>query len=149
MAVADEDVEVSQWEHAATPAAVLMLRRALRCFATERRMGRVALDALDLALCEVVAHGVSSAADSMSDELIAVAAAADHEWVSVSVTYGRSDLDHTVLALATLSRTGWRFPRSSRGRTRVLLEFALMPEAVIVDVVDVVDAGDRRRATDG
>ena len=144
MAVADEGVEVSQWEHAANPAAVLLLRRALRCFAEERRMDPVALDALDLAHREVVAHGVASTAEAMADDLIAVAAAADHEWMSVSVTYGCSDVDHTVLALATLLADRVEAARLvAGGRRRVMLEFALVPDAMIVE------AGDRRSTTDG
>ena len=117
-----------------------MLRRALGCFAEERRMGQVALDALDLALCEVVAHGVWSAADPVSSELIAVAAAADHEWLSVSVTYGRSDVDHSVLALATLLADRVEAAGLvAGGRTRVLLEFALAPDAVTTDADEAGD----------
>jgi hypothetical protein len=147
MAVADEDVQASYWEHAATPTAVPILRRAVRCFAEERGMNPLALDALDLALCEVVAHGVWSAAEHRCDEPIGVDAAADPGWMSVWVTYCHSDVDHTVLPLASLLADRVETGGLVDGeRSRVVLEFALVPDALIADA-DA--AGDRRSSDHG
>ena len=133
MAVADEDVHHSHWEHAAEPQAVPILRRALRRFAEERGMDPPALDALDLGLSEVVAHGILSAACHRCDERIVVDAAADDEWMSVWVTYGRS-ADHAVFPLATLLADRVETAAGRGGeQTRVILEFPLVPHALLVD----------------
>jgi hypothetical protein len=134
MAVADHEVDASHWEHAAKPPAVPTLRRALRHFAEDRGMDALALDALDLAVCEVVAHGVWAVADGWSDDAIVIDAAADHQSMSVWVTYGRSAVDDPVLPLAMLlaDRVETAVLRPSE-RTRVILEFALVPDALLVD----------------
>jgi hypothetical protein len=57
------------------------------------------------------------------------------------VTYGRSDVDRTVLALATLQADRVETAELVAGqRTQVVLEFALVPDAL---VVAADDAGDR------
>jgi hypothetical protein len=141
MAVADQDVWASHWEHAAQPPAVDVLRRALRGFAQERGMDPLVLDAVDLALLEVVEHGVLQAADHGVEARIALDAAADDEWISVWVTYGRSDLDQTVLPLATLLADRVETaPLAAGERSRVALEFALVPDAMVVGADDAASA---------
>lgn len=141
MAVADDEVHHSQWEHAAEPQAVPILRRALRRFAEERGMEPLARDALDLGLSEVVAHGISSAAYYQWDDRIMIDAAADREWLSVWITYGRSDADHSVLPLATLLADRVETAPGGAGeQTRVILEFPLVPQRLLVDANDPTGA---------
>jgi hypothetical protein len=146
MAVAEEDVQASHWEHAAEPPAVPILRRALGRFAEECGMDPLARDAVDLALCEVVAHGIWSAAYHQCADLIVIDAAADREWMSVWVTYGRSDADYAVLPLATLVTEHVETASDPASeRTRVILEFPLVPHALLADAAKAGAPPDERR----
>jgi hypothetical protein len=134
MAVAPDEVDVSRWERAAKPSAVPILLRGVRHFAEDCGMDSRALEALDLALCEVVAHGVWAGARGWGDDRIVIDAAADRESMSVWVTYGPSDVDDADLPLATLLADRVETAVLRPGdRTRVILEISLVPGTVLMD----------------